>query len=325
MTLPIVAKSWIITPNNRILFVSVADTTQNLLFGWKAFLKTNGYTVKGSASGGTGAMDGVDRWTNAAAVTPRGALSSNSQAWIVLTDGNGADISICWQGNADEQARIAFSPTGIYVAAGTPQNQPTAADEQAFITGNTTIHSASTSADRVWFGWVSSDKKACRFVIARGGVWVGQLWGVEPITSVVTTTAQQQTSPTIYTPPLVGFGYASSGNLITSPAQVGLARSVVASVIFSMSLRFGFEEFANAFQWSALRPPMQGGLGVDIWPLSVASFTVGAEGKIGNLIDWWVGKNTGGNPGDTYFLKFIAADSGGVLWPWDGSTIPVLT
>lgn len=114
MTLPTHAKTWTISANNYIPFVSLADLTQKFLWGIKNFLVSNGYAVKGSCSNGTGAMDATDRWTTAADVTPRGATAGESMAWLVLTDGNGANILLAWQGATDDESRISFSPSGTY-------------------------------------------------------------------------------------------------------------------------------------------------------------------------------------------------------------------
>lgn len=326
MTLPVPAKTWTISPNNRISFVSLLDTNQHYLFGIKAFLKTNGYAVKGSASAGTGAMDAVDRWTTFADVTPRGANTVTSQAWQVLTDGNGCDILLAFQGSSDHQGRIAFSPGGLYVAAGTPNQQPTATDEVEVIAASTSLVDATATADRVWHGWVSTDKKACRFAIARQSVFVAVFWGVEALVSTVVTSDKLMGVPVTFSPAVWGFQYTPSqmsfSNFLTT--NNGRARVIVASVAFNATLLGGVEEFnSSATQWGNVKTELQGAIGYPLYPLSIGSNLSGAQGKLGNLVDWWAGRTSSVTDGDTYALQLIST-SGGIAWPWDSSTQPVL-
>jgi len=297
---------------------------QRYFFGVKQFLVANGYTVKGSASAGTGAMDAVDRWASSASVTPRATVAAASQGWIVLVDSNGANILLTYQGATDDIARISFSPGGLFVAAGTANQQPTATDEQVMSTANTLIGSTA-SADRLWNGWVSSDRKLCRFNIARSGIWVGQIWGVELIAPTVI-------APASITPAMWGFSFLNTVNTWASSSVVGFARPVVASVAINASMSFMAQWFFATQQPSVghfgiIQPEAQGGVGYGIWPLSIGSRTAGATGKLGALYDWWDGRSDAAD-GDTYgTLEFIAIGPPGVqcIWPWDGVTSPVLT
>jgi hypothetical protein len=112
VALPTPVKTWTISPNNRLVFASLLQVQQGYLHGIKTFLKANGYTVKGSASAGVGAMDGVDRWTLTTDVTPRATVQSSSNAWIVLTDANGADLCLSYVGATDDVARLSYSSQG---------------------------------------------------------------------------------------------------------------------------------------------------------------------------------------------------------------------
>ena len=114
MTLPTPVKTWTISPNNRISYVSLADTTQRFFHGIKTFLLAHGWTTAGSAKSGTGALDGVDRWTATTDVTPRGATQADSNAWWVGTDGNGAQMCLSWCGATDDCGRISFSPAAAF-------------------------------------------------------------------------------------------------------------------------------------------------------------------------------------------------------------------
>ena len=164
---PTVTQSWTISANNRYVYASIQGALQAYVFSIKSFLKTTmGYTVKGSCTAGTGAMDGVDRWTTAADVTPRNSGAAGSQAWFVLTDGSGVDLCFSYNSSADTIFRFAFSPGGLYVAAGTANQQPTAVDE-CFDVALTSWSSTLTSIDRVWHHWGSNDKPMWRSAIFR--------------------------------------------------------------------------------------------------------------------------------------------------------------
>jgi len=325
MSLPTVAKNWIISPCNRITFVSLNDTMAAYLFGAKAFLKTNHWAIKGSCDGTTGAMDAVDRWASKANATTRGAAAANAQSWVVFTDANGCDILFTYQGASDDIARISFSPGGLFVAAGTPNQQPTATDEQV-ICSATSLINATASADRLWTGWATDDHKMFRFAIARGGVWVGLVFGVEAVSSTVVTAT--------FSPAVWGF-CCTPANLNTNSfigtfsanARGGLARTVVSSVPFSCQVLFGLELYnASVLTWGNVKTELQGAVGYPIFPVGIGTTTAGSQGKLGNLIDWWLARTTA-TDGDTYgALQFIVVGtSGGVIFPWDGVTTPVMT
>jgi hypothetical protein len=112
MTIPTAVKTWTISPNNRISYVSLLDTTQRYLHGIKTFLLAHGWTTKGSAKSGTGAMDNTDRWTLTTDVTPRGATQAVSCGWWVGQDANGAQLCLAACGPTDDCGRISFSPSG---------------------------------------------------------------------------------------------------------------------------------------------------------------------------------------------------------------------
>lgn len=324
MALPIKQKTWTITPNNRITFVSLLDTMQRYLHGVKTFLKANGYTVEGSASAGTGAMDGTDRWTATTDVTPRATIAGASQAWISLRDANGVRILIAYQGGSDDIARIAICADGTsFVAAGTPNQQPTATNEQVLTSGISLIDSA--SGDRLWWGWVDSTHKMCRFAIARASAWVGVLWGVEQVTSGVS-------APTVFSPASWGFSFpAGTSNVVYSGNAAGVARTVVSSISKQCVAKMGAEFFGSTNFCDNTKAPAQGGLGYLMQGLSIGTSTAGAEGKLGNLIDWWsMQASTVAAQGDTLgsldFLHMGASGNGrGIFWwPLDGVTTPIM-
>lgn len=321
MSMPTKAKTWNISPCNRVTYVSLAGIMGGCIYGITQHLIANtggtAYVVKGSCSGGTGAMDGVNRITSAAAWTPRGASSATSQAWIVLTDANGCDILITYQGSTDDIARVSFSPGGLFVAAGTPNQQPTATDEQVIVSA-TSLIASTTSGDRLWTCWVSSDAKLFRVAIARAGSWVGGQWGVEALTpasfgSGVTLTANAW-----------GFFYATQSNSnLTSGYSAnnngGVAKVVVASVGTNITCGGSAELFGgNATTLSGTLMVLQGG-GYPIIPLGVYTATSGVAGKLGARIDAWLGFTSATDGDFAGTSAFIYMRAG--VWPWDGSTV----
>lgn len=326
MALPVTSTSYSFQINQRISFVSLNDTSARFMFGVKVKLKANGYTVKGSCDGTTGAMDAVDRWSTSANAATRGAAAGNAQSWIVLTDSNGVNVLLAYQGASDDVYRVSFSPGGLFVAAGTPNQQPTATDEQV-ICATTSLVGATASSDRVWNCVVRTDNKGFRVNIARQGVWVGLAWGVEQVTSTVVTAT--------FSPPTWGFAFTPANLAGTSfnaafsaNARGGLARTVVASTPFSCQCVTGYEVWsASVALFGNTQPELQGSAGYLIQPVSIATSTSGSQGKIGNLVDWWIGRLSGATDGDVYGSNqfVVVGASGGVIWPWDGATVPVLT
>ncbi len=331
MAIPTITRAWTISGNNRYTYVTVLSAMQNFALSMKNFLKTTmGYTVKGSCTAGTGAMDGVDRWSVSTDVTPQGANPTSSQAWFVLTDGNGVDILLAFQGGSFDVFRFSFSPSGSYVAAGTANNQPTATDECLIVSGQTIVN-ASTSMDRVWHMWGSSDKKMCRFALFRNGVLI-TFWGVEQCMSTVQP-------PATFSPPVWGYFWNSltmgvfSGSLM---AGGGSPNGGVCKVHTSLDVfpvlggggeGFGAVGGSTGSFYNVEKPELQGSNGEILVPLTITSITTNAEGKLGNRIDWWAAitgtTTTTPSNGDTFAnLSMIAI--GQAVLPWDGATIPVV-
>lgn len=341
MGFPSITQTWTVSGNNRYPFTTTGSATvqgcmQAFAFSMKSFLKTTmGYTVKGSCTAGTGAMDGVDRWASANDVTPRNNGPGGSQAWFVLTDGNGVDICLSYNSSTDDAFRFAFSPGGLYVAAGTANQQPTASDEVPVWNNSTTMVNATASRDRVWHLWGSSDKKMFRCVLYRLGVPICS-WGVEKLTSSVL-------SPSAFSPAVWGWAYmnsprqsSSTGSLLGSGQSPpvngggGIARvTVPVNGTVNGVIGGGGEQFAsvggqtdNGF--NVAKPELQGGVG-QVWtPVTcVGTVTVAVSGRLGTRIDWWAACST--SPStlpiecELYSGKSYVA-IGSSIFPWDGVT-----
>lgn len=314
MSVPALTKTWVFAANNRIVFVSLNDTMARFLFGIKNFLITNlGYTVKYTCNGTTGpssSSDHTDRWSSSSNVTTRGANTTSANSFVVLTDGNGADVCFSYVGGSDDIARISFSPSGVYTPAGTATNTPTATDEQVVTSGNSLI-GATASIDRVWHCMASSDNKLFRVLICRDGAFVGLPWGVELVTSLVTVT---------FSPAIWGFAFLTSNwtNFIGSSTSGGVARANSTNI----TTINGIIEGANTFNnnggiWQNTKTEAQAGTGYPIRPITIGSNTSGATGPIGDLIDWWTGKNSA-TDGDLYGDHRYITTSLGMMWPWNG-------
>lgn len=294
------------------------------------------YTVKGSCSAGTGAMDGVDRWTLFTDVTPRAATSAASQAWFVFTDGNGVDHCFSYNSSSDDIFRLAHSPGGNYVAAGTANQQPTATDE-CFDSASGTWTGSTASGDRVWHLWATSDKKMWRSACYRAGVLMS-INGIEKLQSDLIAPGTWSLAVGGGTAAVYKFYANSTGT--TYSLTVGINASYSASVAaqlarvhtsadFTITCGGCLEQVYNGrpdvAAYSTETPELQGSKGNLIIPHAIATQTTNAQGKVGRKYDWWfamgsssslpaVGSVFGGN-------AFFAVDVL-ILWVWDGSTFP---
>ncbi|MDQ3295061.1 MAG: hypothetical protein M3619_00565 [Myxococcota bacterium] len=308
--------------------MSLNDTMARFLYGVKQHLKANGYSVKGSSDGAAAAMDAVDRWTGpTVGTTTRGANAVSPQSWIVLTDANGVNILFAYMGSADHNARIAFSATGVYAAAATATHTPGAADDAVLTTVTTDLINITASGDRLWSCWVASDAKSFRVAVARAGIWVGGVWGVETFNPV------PYAAGVVVLPNVWGliFQVSSMTNTGISSAQPptrgGLARTVVSSAARICTVGVGAEAFPSTGGAQAgiqigqdIAPELQGGSEYPMKQMNLYSATVGSRGKLGNVIDFWMGRTTAGD-GNVYGNgEFITIGSGGdIAWPWDGT------
>ncbi len=350
MGLPAITQTWTISANNRASYTSTGllGVMQQYLFTLKNFLKTTmGYTVKGSSGlngggGGSAAMDGVDRWQVFTDVSPRGASSGVNQAWFVLTDGSGVDILLDYQGSSDDKCLFGMSTGtgsgGLYVAAGTANNKPTATDEAQLFDGTVSVLLSATSADRVFHMWGSSDKKMFRVAMFRQNNQA-HVWGVEKLTSALV-------APAVFVPstsPVWGYAYYANGSdpwritqftgaLLSAGQQNegGYAR-VNAGTLTNALIGGGSEEFTgvggqSSNYWTTDKPELQGSQGMIISPITCCSTTNLAEGKLGTRIDEWAVLSSNGSlipaNNDTFGnLAFVAV--GGAMLPWNNTTVPV--
>jgi hypothetical protein len=323
--LPPITHSWLFSPNNRINFVSLNDTMARLLFGLKNFLvATMGYTTKYTCNGTTGPTSGADhtdRWVTFSNVTTRGAGSGNAQSFIVLTDGNGCDLLLTYQGGSDDIARISFSPGGLFTPAVTSNQQPTATDEQLMVSSASLIN-ATTSVDRVWHAMATADKRLFRFFVYRAGTMTYS-WGLEFCNTTGVLDPNVGFSPAVV-------GWATNNSTISNAAagsvvggsnaggNGGVARINGVNAAVGGCSEGYLNSFGNPYPLD-----LQGG-GAIIVPVGFASVTTFTSGKVGNRIDCWYGYwNAMPSQGDALGnLTHVFLGTG--VHPWDGVSYPVV-
>lgn len=330
MTQPIATHTYTFSVNNRSTFASLNQVMREYIFGIKNFLvATLGYTVKYSCDGTTGPASGsdhTDRWTTAANAGTRGANVSTAQSWIVLTDGDGVDFMISYTGATDDVGRYAFSQTGVYTPAGTATFPATATDEVvASITGSWI--ETTTSGDRLFHLMGTSDKKNWRALISRAGIFTGVFLGMETYTSALVAPAVQTINKTAF------FQLASNtttNQLVQSGNFFGFARVSLSSVLTNINWQCGWEGFSGTqTNMDGVNAELQGANGAIARALSMMTTSTNA-GKLGQLIDWWHDASAapaGNTTTDKKMIHITSSTSnlGGLMWPWDGSTTPVLT
>jgi hypothetical protein len=343
MAFPPVQRTWTFMANNALgARASLNALMASYLLDVSQFLLANGLTCKGSCNGVAGAMDGVNRWASAADTLTRGASLTDPQSWMALVDGNGCNFLLAYTGGTDDICQISFSPTGIYVADGTPTFTPVADDELVLAAGVSVVNNTISSTGRVMFMWIDATASAYRLLLTLadggGGNPCGVVWGIEPVDDSL------QDRP--FTPPVWGFAYlARFGEFaISSSVTVGFTgpflqsnrggRARINGVAVNLSAGFQLYQATGSFSapWSDTQPNLQGGVGYPIWgPPRIGSVTIGMTGLTANLVDWWscrFSATNASNTGDTYgpgaSKDFMAVGTGGgILWPWDGVTTPV--
>jgi hypothetical protein len=354
MGLPTVTQTWTMSFNNRSIFVSIIRTMGDLVFSLKNFLKTTmGYTVKGSCDGTTGAMDGVDRITSATTWATRNNGAAGAMSWIVLTDGAGIDWCFSFNSSSDAIVRLAHSTGGNYVAAATPNQQPTASDECFDVASSEWVNANNTSrpSDTVWHMWGSSDKKMWRLVTATGAnlgvtghAFCAYIAG-EKFTSALIAPASFTLGTGGGTVGAIKTYYqGGNGNggriyslatilnvIYTGSSVADLCRVRAGGADTNALATIGGEQPGGAVGavnggaqfWSAEKPALQGHKGQLIFPTTMGARNASADGKLGTKIDHWSSiTNVAGLPEflDSYGDKQFWAIAPGIILPGDGVT-----
>lgn len=341
MPLPTITKVWaqLLTagiPGSRISFTTLLNTMQEFAFRLKDFLCASSsasvkYTLLWSASGGVGptnAADHTDRILNAAAWTPRATVAAASQAWYVLTGGQGEQVLITFQGATDDVCRISYSSGGLFVLAGTTNNQPTATDELVLLSAVSIVNSPSSSADRILHVWARDDGKGFRCAIFQNSAMAGPLFFVEEFSYGLSGV------PNVTVLPVTGGAYATgllgATNLAGSftPNQSGmLVRTRVSSVNFNCQSGFAMETCNGTTSTpAAFSSPQElhGGTFVP-YPLGIVGLTTGSKGRLGNMIDMWCVNPSGLALGDGFGNSYQFVQMFSLLWPNPSNQQPTIT
>lgn len=322
MSLPILHKIWTFSTNNRIPFVSLNNATSKLLFGIKNFLVvTMGYTVKYTCDGTTGptsSSDHTDRWLSSANCTTRGGLTTAAQSFCVLTDGNSVDVLLTYQGSTDDTMKMSMSVGGLFLPAGTPNQQPTATDETIILPSGSSAVGGLGSGDRIWHIMATTDKKMFRVFVNLTG-FMTYAFGVDIVTTAVTGPS--------WTPATVGWatnvsnpnGGAAGHALVasTTVGNCGVARINGTNI----TCGGGGEVFlgsTNSNVFGENNSPLEAGA-----PISALGFyspVSTLQGKVGDRLDVYYVWSNAIAQGDTFGANqwvYMAT----ALWPWNGGPV----
>jgi hypothetical protein len=349
ISLPTPELTWRFQLNTRITYTSVLQCSGDCIYTIITRLIAEGWTCKGSCDGTTGAMDGTNRITAGNKFQTRFSGSAGAQSWIVLTDGDGADIVFSFNSAADDRVNFWWSPKGIATVAGTATNEPTATDQSrvtAFFTTNfISMVGSGTSSDRLVNIWTTADHKNFRVAIARANAWV-ICFGKESYTP-----ATLASGITLHP----GFAFMFPGDSFT--AQVGVANRGILEQCTTVSAAgtdqfrcLGYETDGGGFALdlarytticgivgAATNPtlsqtlgtvqlPLQGGASYALRRLGLISGTSGHEGFVGKMKDWYYGHldaTIGSGVAYGTFQWYVmngVANGAGFIWPGDGAT-----
>jgi hypothetical protein len=299
VTMPVKAKTWTHSVNNRIVFSTFLLTHQTILHAFKEMIKAiPGATVKGSGDDVAAAMDGTDR-IGAAGEWLRGANNTTAHSWCVVTLANlgGIDLLVDYVGGTDEFVRITYSPGGLFVVNATNARfSPTATDEVVVVgSGNAGAAwgNATTNGDRIWSTAYATDGSALMILVARAGVWVTHFI-IEAVTSVVV-------APATFSPAVVAVGGTTAPGITGwTSAAAWRCRANGGGGAATVNLFVSMEGTTGSLVPQVYTTVLE--LQSSQWPimaLGLWSTTVGARGKLCNLVDVWAG-NTAASDGDTY-------------------------
>ena len=309
MSSPQLAKAWTITPNERLVYVSLIATLGWFIYTNKTKLKAVGWTCKFSSDGITGPASGADATDRIASATDfatRATIAAAAQSWIVLQNADGLQIMFAFMGATDDVARVSYSPGGLFALAATTTQQPTATDEVIVSLSNSLINSG-LSADRVMSIWCSNDTKHWSCAIFRSSAIVNII-GIERIQSYCGTGVfvpvpyvgyRYTTTPhrsTAVTPgPTAGYGATA----LEAAGYLGMIARVFTGAAFR-KIRVGSGIMAISFSTASTIvlssgadtfSAGSGALGATQYPMIPLYFcgekSANVDGLLGSPIDWW--------------------------------------
>jgi hypothetical protein len=288
-------------------------------------------TVKGSATHAVAALDGVDRWTNAAAVPDYG--------WIVLVLPE-LGVELCWEkglfGAPDYQLRVTMSAAGF--SGGTTSSRPTAADEVTINAANDGWGAYGsggfTNENAAYFNvWAAPDGTAFRVAItsSRGGsIGTSAVWLIEragdpspgwtvPVYALIDATPGSGDMPGSNSFSVSAGGRCKALKPGGGTMQVGhLIEGDVGGNAQSCNL------LGDALDLAAYPP---------LWPVGLVCTESGARGRHGYARDLWWGRSTadtGDNlrTGDAYdgpaLTQYRVVHFGRLVMPWPHTIAPLI-
>ncbi len=299
--------TWNVTPNlHNTPFVTLLDSASYFIFNNFADCIAHGWTTKFTCDGITGPANSADttnRLLSKANCITQGAAAGSPQTWFVITNADGVQLGMFFQGATNDIIRIAYSPGGLYTLAGTTTNQPTATDEVVVSNGNSII-GATASADRVLHIWNSSGGRNWSCAVFRSSALVNII-GVEKVNDI--------TSTGVFSVPYVGYRLnngarsnqigspygGNSGTAVGSAGHLGIMARIFTSSAFRITRMGGGEILCapvagNTTTQSQLfqaTPPATTAPGGGspfmplLWSGEAAAFL---DGFIAYPIDWWV-------------------------------------
>jgi hypothetical protein len=296
--LPALTRTWNISPNNRVPYSSVQEVTRRELLGVKNHWFASGAVqVVGSSNGVVGDMDNQDRWE----------LESDVD-WIVLRAPMMGNVQILLEKTA-QGAKVAIAPSYQFIS-----NKPWSASE--LVLSDDQFDVGDARGDRLWSAGYATDGTAFWCFLARGRS-IHRCVLLQICSSSVE-------APSTFDPAVVGFSLDNRGLEASSFSKRPLGRAIVNGI--ACPLFIGGESYGGSPLAADAQPgvsDLQGGYIVQ--PLSLWSETLGARGKVGDLIDVWAGTPSladGDLLPDDGTKQMIAV--GQLILPWDGTTDPVM-
>ncbi len=251
--------------------------------------------------------------------------SGTRHSWTVLERTNGpapGTVQLLMDIPATTGFDVYFSPTGSFTG-GTVTVRPTATDEIILQTGFLGL-SASNPARKIHM-WYSTDGQCLRIMTCRGGFVDGFILidrAKNPVTGWTSPYVAMAISSAVASPTITDFAsFAASGAVSFTGITDGATANHVGSVTFeawntnaALCTAASIGTAVNSFSstWPVL-------------PMGVAAYTGASSGRLGGLFDIWHAPT-----GVTNFDTATNATNGvvklgGLVLPWDGSTVVSFT
>lgn len=312
MPLPSYTKTWQLTRNSTVAGqASVTATHQKLvksiidaLLALSILPPTVRYSCNGTTAGTAG--DGVNRWSTDSSLVWAG---SGAHSWMVLRfSGITSTFEVCFDLlNSNTYVMTIVMSQSAAFTGGTTSARPTATDEVVLLSAGN--YGAATTAIQHRFSVLqSTDGQCCRVLLCFSGGPTG-LWLFEKPANATNG----------WTNPNFGLIYGNTGSITASISNLNtLGRSRIGSTTATMQLLC-----EGTSSGAAIADSTWGNAANDIdgsWPLfpvGIASTTVGTKGRHGTLQDIYWGSQAiataEGYPADGT-NRWIQV--GGLVLPW---------